>query len=194
MKSTETLPRGYAEIMKMDLQKDLKTAILINVMALVIMAGTIGIAVIFVPFSSVLEGATPVLLLKLAAALLGQLLYLVGHEAVHAVFMRLYCGAKVRFGLTGAYAYAGSDGYYSRRDYRIIAMAPAVCWGIALGVLSAAVPTGWFYVVWLIQAANLGGAAGDYYVTWKVSRMAPDILVQDSGVAMTVFGRTQEEH
>ena len=33
------------------------------------------------------------------------------------------------------------------------------------------------------------GAAGDLYVTAKLSKMSADILIQDSGVSMTVYER-----
>jgi len=47
-------------------------------------------------------------------------------------------------------------------------------------------------VVYLIQANNIGGAAGDMYMTWKMGKMPADILVQDTGLTMTVFGRGDE--
>ena len=49
------------------------------------------------------------------------------------------------------------------------------------------VPIAWFWVVFAIQIMNLSGAAGDLYVTVRFLRLPKDILVKDTGVAMTVY-------
>jgi hypothetical protein len=64
-----------------------------------------------------------------------------------------------------------------------------VLWGIVLAIVNPFVPTEWFWVVYLIQIANISGAAGDLYVTLKFSRLPGDILVRDYGVGMTVYSK-----
>ena len=49
------------------------------------------------------------------------------------------------------------------------------------------VPPDWFWVVYLIQAFNVSGAAGDLYATVLFARLPKHILVQDTGTAMTVY-------
>jgi hypothetical protein len=85
------------------------------------------------------------------------------------------------------YAYAGSEAYFNKKSYIIIALAPVVIWGAVLGVLCAVLPQSWFWVVYLIQIGNISGAAGDFYVTFKFLKLPKDILVNDTGVAMTVY-------
>ena len=60
---------------------------------------------------------------------------------------------------------------------------------VLIYVLAAILPADWYWMVQMIQLINLSGAAGDLYVTWLLCRMPADILVQDAGVAMQVFGR-----
>ncbi|MBQ5712556.1 MAG: DUF3267 domain-containing protein [Oscillospiraceae bacterium] len=191
MKSYVTLPEGYRQILSIDLQKDKKLALLVNGLAAVISVVMVAIALCVVPWSTLYEGDGGLFgfSLKMLAIALGSVAYMVLHEAVHGIVMRRVCEAKVRFGFTGLYAFAGSDGYYCRTHYIIIALAPIVVWGIVLGVLNVLVPRDWFYVVYLIQVMNISGAAGDLYVSWKMSRLPADILVRDTGVAMTVFSR-----
>ena len=117
------------------------------------------------------------------------MLYLVLHDLVHGIAMKLCGTRRVHYGFTGMYAFAGSDDYYDKSGYIMIALAPIVVWGVVLAVLNLLVPTAWFWVVYLIQISNLSGAAGDLYVTVKFSRLPRDILVRDSGVAMTVYAR-----
>ncbi len=185
MNAVEQLPDGYGERVKIDLQKNKTEALLVNGLALVIMLVLIVIGHLIVPVQALLRlGITKLLLM-----VIGVLLYLVLHELTHAVCMKYYGAEKVKFGYTGLYAYAGSDAYFGKKPYIVIALAPVVVWGVVLLILNLLAGDGWFWVVWLIQVSNLSGAAGDLYVTAKLSKMSADILIQDSGVSMTVYER-----
>lgn len=188
MNSYRELPQGYRQILHIDLQKDKKLALLVNGLALLICVVMIALLLALAPIERLFRnsGRTE-LLVKLAVMYGGMIVYIILHEAVHGIVMRRFSDAKVRFGFTGPYAYAGSDAYYCRRHYIIIALAPIVVWGIVLGILNVLVPEDWFYVVYMIQMINISGAAGDLYVSWKMNRLPADILVRDSGVAMTVY-------
>ena len=188
MQSYQELPEGYREILHIDLQKDKKLMLTVNILAAVIMVVMFAAVIWAVPLSTMFdfEDLTGMWLKTMAMAL-GYLAYMVLHEAVHGIVMRHYCDAKVTFGFTGMYAFAASKAYYCRKHYLVIALAPIVVWGIILGILNFMVPLSWFYVVYFIQAGNISGAAGDLYVTWRMSRLPEDILVQDDGVSMTVF-------
>ena len=70
---------------------------------------------------------------------------------------------------------------------RSAALAPLVVWTLVFAVLAFLVPRDWFWVVWFWQIMNVSGAAGDVYVTLKLLRRPQDILVKDTGVAMTVY-------
>ena len=188
MKSYRELPPGYRSILTIELQKNKKLALLVNGMALLIAALMIVAVLPLVPIGSLAgDDGMRGILAKLAVMYGGMFVYVILHEAVHGIVMRRFSDAKVRFGFTGLYAYAGSDAYYCRKHYIIIGLAPVVVWGIVLGILNVLVPQDWFYVVYVIQMTNISGAAGDLYVSWKMNRLPEDILIQDSGVAMTVY-------
>ena len=183
MNNFTELPNGYKEILKIDLQKNTKLAVLVNVMALII-----GV-VMLIPLLSesirtaVFKSAFEKSYIKLAAMSVGMVL----HELVHGILMKKFSGVKPKYGFTGLYAYAGSTAYFDRKHYIIIALAPIVIWGIVLAVLQFAVPDSWAWIVYFIQIINISGAAGDIYVTYKMSRLPADILVNDVGVSMTVY-------
>jgi len=185
LKSYTQLPAGYKQILHIDLQNDKKLMLIVNVLAVVISVVMIVVAAFFMPLSRFWAFN----LTQLVVLCLGFIAYMVLHELVHGITMRCFSEAKVKYGFTGMYAFAGSDAYYCRKHYVIIALAPIVVWGIVLGILNFAVPNNWFYVVYLIQLGNISGAAGDLYVSWCFRKLPADILVRDTGVAMTVFSR-----
>ena len=103
--------------------------------------------------------------------------------------MKCFGAVKVKYGFTGLYAYAGSESYFYKIPYIIIALAPVVLWGVVLLMLNCAAGTYWFWNIYFIQISNISGAAGDLYVIYSFSKLPRDILIQDTGVSMTVYSR-----
>ena len=168
-----------------------KTSMKINIGAfvltfLLILAGNFIVPIyVFVEADTTLEFA-----LRIGVLLLAYLAYIILHELTHAIVMRAVGGGKVKFGFTGLYAYAGStEDYFDKSSYRCIALAPLVFWGIIFGILTVVVPPGWFWTAWFLQVGNIGGAAGDLYVTARLWKEPESILVRDTGLEMTVFDK-----
>ncbi len=189
MKSKQILPAGYREIYSVDLQKDKKPAILVNVLAIIIAVILFLPANRYIPLTTLFNiGVSESLYFaRLGVIVGGIIVYMILHELVHGLAMKIFGTKKVKYGFTGMYAFAGSDDYYDKKSYIIIALAPIVVWGIVLAIINLLVPYEWFWVVYLIQLINLSGAAGDLFVTVRFSKMPKDILVRDYGVGMTVY-------
>lgn len=188
MKSRETLPENYKEIMAVDLQNNKKQMLLVNGVALVVMIIMIVLGIAFRPLDLEIYIDNPILgFIHIAILLVGTVVYMVLHELTHGVFMYGYSKVKPRYGFTGLYAYAGSDVYFTKLPYIVIALAPVVIWGIVLLILNLTLPAEYFWPVYFIQITNISGAAGDGYVTARFCTLPRDILVRDTGVAMTVY-------
>ena len=193
MRAVHTLPEDYKEFCSIHLQKDKKLAVLINTLAAVI---AVAMVLIMHYFHSVLDlfaigddvvQSLKYLLIRMLTLLGLIAVYMILHELVHGMAMKICGTKKVKYGFTGLYAFAGSDDYYGKGSYLFIALAPVVLWGVVLAVVNCFVPAEWFWVVYLVQVINISGAAGDLYVTIRFSRLPKDILVKDVGVGMTVY-------
>mgnify|MGYP003309217014 CR=1 FL=1 len=189
MKSVNTLPEGYKELYSINLQKNIKTAFFVNLLAGII-AALLALSMSFAVPVTNLFAEEEVVIIKIVVLLIGMIVYMVLHEIVHGIAMKMCGTKKVRYGFTGLYAYAGSDDYYDKKAYIFIALAPVVFWGVVLLIINLLVPIGWFWVVYFIQIINLSGAAGDLFVTAKFLRLPNDVLVKDYGVSMTVYSKT----
>lgn len=191
MKTITVLPKDYSEIFSLNLQKNKKTAVFIHLLstalALLLAVPMHFHVSIFTLFT--MEDGLLSYVIRFLVLLLSMIVYIFLHELVHGITMKYFGTQKVRYGFTGLYAFAGSEEYYGKKAYSIIALAPVVVFGILLGVLNFFVPTQWFWVIYLIQIINLSGAAGDLYVTAKFSKFPKDIYVKDTGVEMTVYAK-----
>jgi len=191
MRSVEKLPEGYKEIYAVDLQKNKKTALFVNLLAIIISVILVVPMCFVVPISYLysMESGLQNYMIRFGALLALIVFYMVLHELVHGIAMKICGTKKVKYGFTGLYAFAGSNDFYDKKSYIFIALAPVVFWGIVLATVNPFVSTEWFWVVYMIQIVNLSGAAGDLFVTVKFSRLPKDILVQDYGVGMKVFSK-----
>lgn len=191
MKAVENLPEGYREIYYIDLQKNKIMAIIVNGLALVIAVLLAGLMDFIVPFDTMVnvEDEVRTVLIKFGVLIGSIIIYMVLHELVHGIAMKICGTKKVKYGFTGMYAFAGSEDFYDKKAYIFIALAPVVFWGIVLAVVNLIVPIDWFWIIYLIQIVNLSGAAGDLFVSVKFSRMPKDILIEDYGVGMTVYSK-----
>lgn len=196
MKALDTLPDGYQKIFQVNLQKDKKIALLIN----------IGAAMIFIIMGVLMHFVVPITTLfsnpenfwpymsRFLTLAVGMYVYIILHELTHGVVIKMVGSTSVHYGFTGLYAYAGSDSYFNKKAYIAIALAPIVVWGFVLLILNMLVPVEWFWVIYVIQIGNISGGTGDLYVTWKFSQMPDDILVHDSGIGMEVYSLKREEY
>lgn len=186
MNAVIALPENYYEIFRLDLQKDFKKALLVNILCLVIAAVMLAAAFWLVPYKYTRN--INLSISRCVIILVSIIIYMVLHEFVHGIFMRYYSGGvKVKYGFTGLYAYAGSEAYFGKKAYTVIALAPVIILGAILLALNLIFAENWFWTIYLIQTLNISGAAGDFYVVYKFSGMPREILVQDSGTDMTVF-------
>ena len=191
MKAYRSLPEGYQETLQINLQKDKKTSLRVN------LGGALAMVIVFllghfiVPvteFKALMDLEGGAFFLRFGALLAGYVAYIVLHELTHAAAMKAVGGGRVVFGFTGVYAFAGShEDYFDKNAYHLVALSPLVVWGVLFGALALLLPRSWFWVVWFLQAGNIGGSAGDIYVTLKLLKRPATILVRDTGVDMTVY-------
>ena len=189
MKAYTELPQGYREIDSIDLQKNKKLSLLVNGVALFIVLLMVIPMHFVVPMTTLFDMSQGVkaYFIRFLILMAAIVVYMVLHELVHGITMKMCGTKKIKYGFTGVYAFAGSNDYYDKRSYIVIALAPIVVWGVVLLVLNLLVPVQWFWIVYWVQVSNISGAAGDLYVTYRFSRLPRDILVQDYGVGMTVY-------
>ena len=191
MMAVEALPEGYREFYSVDLQKNKKVSLFVNLLAVIIAVLLADPMHFFVPISWLLsmDNGLIAYFIRFVSLMVLIVAYMVLHELTHGIAMKICGTKKVKYGFTGLYAFAGSNDYYGRKAYIFIALAPVVLWGVVIAIINPFVSAEWFWVVYMLQIMNLSGAAGDLYVTVKFSGFPKDILIKDYGVGMTVFSK-----
>ena len=122
MKAVEILPEEYKEIYSVDLKNNKKLMLVVNLLAIAIGAALAVPMLFLVPFSTLfdMEDGLGNYLIRFAALMVLEILYIVLHELVHGVAMKICGTKKVKYGFTGVYAFAGSNDYYDKKAYIFI--------------------------------------------------------------------------
>jgi hypothetical protein len=209
LKQITQLPDHYVERGSVDLAKDLKLLVKLQVAAFLaaLLTGWLFLNLTYIlrPDSAELLSLRSLLgfetgdgvsfrfsisILILVSLLIATVLMIVLHEAVHGLAFWLFTGKRPTFGFKGLYAYAASPKgvYLPRKQYFVVALAPLISLSL-LGLILIpllpliALPTLVFFLI-----GNAAGAIGDVWVVGWLLREPAEILLQDRGDAVTCYG------
>jgi hypothetical protein len=194
MKPTQTLPEKYALAWSMDLKKNVRLNIILQIAGLgwmVLSGWLLALAVnwlrpeFFLSFkTSSSFNMLPILLLLLAVMALAIVL----HELAHGLFFWLFARHRPEFGIGPGYAFAAMpDWYYPRGQYLVIALAPLVLLTLVGLTASVFAPQPWLNWLLVGMLINSGGAIGDMYIGWRVAREERSVLIKDSGDGFQLY-------
>lgn len=188
---TQTLPPGYAPYFTLDLSKNLRLVLLLNLVAILLFAGfgwlSFRLAAAILPPVRLAENSA-ITGLTLLACLLAYALILVLHELVHGAFFWLFTHQRPHFGFKGAYAYAAAPNWYlPRRQYMLVGISPLLVLSLFGLLLLPVLPPGGL-LPWLVAlAGNASGAIGDALIVGWLLFQPDTVLVQDHGDAVTAY-------
>lgn len=186
MKSYERLPESYELFDTITLKDDRKPFTAVNIVAGVLFV------ILFVVGGLIVDPRQAFKLnsgswLPFTVLAVGYISYIFLHKLTHALVLSALTKTKPRIEFFGRATCEGEI-YYQKSCYLIAALAPLLIWGAIFGVLNAFFRTGiWFWVIWLLQAENISGAASDVFVTFKLLTHSKEVLVQDAGGKVSIY-------
>jgi hypothetical protein len=198
MPTTRTLPPYYRKVGTLDVSRNERLILLLNLGGLLIMilAGWLFFRAIAWLRSEDITAAlrplftrTPAAVISLVAAILALFVFhILAHEAIHGIFFWIFTRSRPRFAFKWAYAYAAAPEWYIPRDlFFVTTLAPFAFITLAGLLLIAFAPAAWLLPTWFVISMNAGGAVGDLAVAAWLLRQPPTCLAQDCGDAVTLF-------
>ena len=188
--STKTLPEGYVQSGEINLKKNKRLAITLNIVAFFV-----GILSFFL-LSSFAALVRPSLMntsgsitVGVWAVMLGLVVLLMTiHELIHGFFFWVFTRSRPVFAFRLFYAYAGApDWYIPTRQFMIVALGPLVIIGAVGILLMLLVPESWVLFIAFMVALNTGGSAGDLLVFTRIFKVSPMCLANDTGDIFTFY-------
>ncbi|MGB3375398.1 MAG: DUF3267 domain-containing protein [Microbacterium sp.] len=179
---TAELPVTYEQHLTVDLKNKKLTLTVQGLFALVALVG-VGVALLLGGWLRTDWPAIVTILVTLAACLV----YMTVHEATHGAVLQLLTGIRPTYRMRFPFLTTGNHGYLTRRSAIIVALTPAVIWGVVLLVALFTLPDGCRLTAYIVLALNFAGSAGDFVEVYLVSRQPSEALVQDDGNSLHVF-------
>lgn len=184
MKSCLGIPEGYTLTYTLDLQKDKKVFVLLNVLSIVIILPFI---LGFGLFDFDTLGT-----FDLFFALPAFMVIITMHEYIHGFFFKRYSHAKVKYQFHGWAFSASTPGYtYKKLNYLIIGLAPAVILNTLLVVLSIVLDGPYDLLAYFVLMLHFSGCIGDFYVTAVLLKYPKHTFVEDTGTGMKFYNQTE---
>lgn len=187
---TQTLPNGYVQSAEINLKKDKRLNILLN----------IGAFIVFILMFFLLSGFTALVrpditnfsvtitIGKMLGALGLTVIVLILHEIIHGLFFWIFSHGRPVFALRPLYAYAGAPTwFFHKHQYAITALGPLVIIGAVGLLLLLLAPISWILMIVFLMALNTGGAVGDLFVFIRLLKCSPTSFTNDTGDVVTFF-------
>ena len=190
--STKTLPEGYVLSGEINLKKNKRLAIALNIIALFV--GVLSFCLLtsyaaLVRPSLMNSSGTITVGLWVVVLVLMVLLFTI-HELIHGFFFWVFTRSRPVFALRLFYAYAGApDWYIPTRQFMIVALGPLVIIGVVGMLLMLLVPESWVVLLVIMVAFNTGGSVGDLLIFTRLLKLSPTSLANDTGDVMSFYER-----
>lgn len=193
-----TLPEGYNEVYHIN-ALDTKTGIILNVIALAVLALTLAAALIpfFLGAAEFVIDPTFTMISSMVF-IVAMVAYIVLHELVHGAAYKALTGEKLTYGFSWSCAFCGVPNIYVYRRPSLIALlSPFVVFTVLLIPLTV-----WLYfihpVAYILCASllgmHIGGCSGDLYLTILFLTRFRDntLLMRDTGPEQFFYRRTED--
>jgi hypothetical protein len=198
LNATQSLPDSYQEAGTLDLSKNPRLLVILNLAGVVILllsGWLFFLAILWIRPQGSLSGirffsiGSPLDILTTIIWILALTAFiLVLHEAIHGLFFWLFTRSVPRFAFKGVYAYAAAPGWYlSRNPFVVTTLAPLIFISLGGLLVFRLVPAAWLFGAWFALIMNASGAVGDILVTWWILRRSPRSYVQDRGDSVTLY-------
>jgi hypothetical protein len=190
--STKTLPEGYVQSGEINLKKNKRLAITLNIAAFFVFV------ISFFLLSSFAALVRPALMNTSGSITAGLVAVVVGlmfllmiiHELIHGFFFWVFTRSRPVFAMRLFYAYAGApDWYIPIRQYMIVSLGPLVIIGAVGLLLILLAPISWIMFIIFFVAMNTGGSMGDLLVFTRLLKSSPTCLANDTGDVFTYYER-----
>lgn len=177
------LPSNYRLIDKLDLKNDKRIMMKIKIYFFSVIFIMIGASKLLdFPMKNDIG-----ILRNVYITIIAMVVYTVIHELIHGYFFFHFSGTKPKYLIRAPFVCTGSEAFYNRKQYVLIALAPVVILGVILINMLYFLPKIFFPTLYVITVYNFAGATGDLLQVLKLYKFPINVLIQDNGKETKLF-------
>lgn len=124
------------------------------------------IGIVFIILNNSIESNT----LKGQWFLLGCFSYIILHEIIHLIFMKIFSKEKINISIKFPTISVGSNANFIKKQFSIITLAPVIILGSILILLILFTSKEYTFLWSILLILNFAGSSGDYLQFFKISK------------------------
>ncbi len=119
------------------------------------------------------------------AIILSVMSFIIIHELIHFIFISIFSKGKVNLKIKFPTIAIGSDAYFNKTQYIVIALAPVIILGMASLICLLLLPHRLLFSILLIL--NFATASGDYILTYYALKQKQNTYFVDTAEKTILF-------
>lgn len=182
--NTKELPLNYEIYKNYDLKRKKKMTTVIQISTIIIIA----VFILLARFLHFPMRPDWHIAITISLTVLMCIIYILAHELVHGIFIRILSGLKPNFFLRFPFISTGSDkAYFNKKSFIWIALSPIIIWGATLLVLLFVVPENLFLSFYIVFIINIAGSSGDFLQVYEILKLPEKALIMDNGKETFIY-------
>lgn len=177
--------QNYEKVKTLNWEK-IKVPKSINVSVLVFIVISVLTGHFVYPLGSLLEKIVQKPLLILAVPL-EIVLYIVIHELIHGLLMKIFSGERPQYGFSGPFIFAKSESIFDKSAYVIITLAPMLSLGFVSLTLSFYLQGIGVWATMFIWIINLYFSRGDIQAVMALKDFPRTYAIEDNGESLQIY-------
>lgn len=145
----------------------------------------LGVAIIFLTKTNTFNN------IPVWGIVLSVLGFIVVHELIHIIFMLIFSKGKINVSFKFPTIAVGSNAYFNKLQYVIIALAPVIILGILCLICLIALPYKLLFTILLIL--NFASASGDYILTYYAIKQKRNVYLKDNANKTIVYKKIEDK-
>ncbi len=141
------------------------------------------IGAVFITLTHSIESNT----IKVQWFLLGCFGYIISHEIIHLIFMKIFSRDKINISIKLPTISVGSNAKFSKKQFSIITLAPVIILGTILISLILFTSTEYTFLWSILLILNFAGSGGDYLQFAKTRKYPANTYFQDTSNETIIF-------
>lgn len=111
--------------------------------------------------------------------------FIVAHELIHILFMSVFALGKVNVRIKFPTIAVGSDAYFNRTQYIVIALAPVIVLGLAISICLLILQ--YKFLLAILLVLNFASASGDYILTFYALKQEKNTYFVDTAEKTLIY-------
>ncbi len=194
--SVNELPQYYVLAYEVDLMKDKKLFLYLNLFSLIFLIPLAVIYYVIVEFSSkdwFYETTSSNPPLSLFLFIVSMFLIIILHELIHGIFFKMASKEKLKFTINLLMASASiPNSYFYKKPYLRAGLAPAIILSLVLIVVLFFLDGYNFLLGYVVFSIHFMACIGDFFIAWKLRNYSDDSLILDYGMGMKFYQKIIE--